>query len=128
MTSRPARWCSSIRLTASSYTSGSTMLCRVSATISLTVCDVPAGAQLRHELPHLLHLVVVGAADEVDELGVRAAQHRAARDQAAGLELAAEGERARLGDDRLVEVEERCRRAGHRAHVLQCRQRGAIRP
>ena len=37
MTSRPARWCSSIRLTASSYTSGSTMLCRVSATISLTV-------------------------------------------------------------------------------------------
>ena len=62
------------------------MLCRVSATISLTVCDVPAGAQLRHELPHLLHLVVVGAADEVDELGVRRAQHRAAGDQAAGLE------------------------------------------
>ena len=68
--------------------------------------DVPAGAELRHELPHLLHLVVVGAADEVDELGVRRAQHRAPGDQAAGLEGLAEGKRARLGDDRLVEVEE----------------------
>ncbi len=88
--------------------------------------DVPARAQLRHELPHLLHLVVVGAADEVDELGVRRPQHRSARDQAARLELAAEGQRARLRDDRLVEVEERCRRSGHRAHVLQCRQRAGL--
>jgi hypothetical protein len=38
ITSRPAAWCSSIRLTASSYTSGSTMLCSVSATIARTVC------------------------------------------------------------------------------------------
>jgi hypothetical protein len=37
ITSRPACWCSSIRLTASSYTRGSTMLCRVSATIAFTV-------------------------------------------------------------------------------------------
>ena len=105
-TSRPASWCSSIRQTASSYTSGSTMLCRVSATISRTVATSQPATQLRHELPHLLHLVVVGAADEEDELGVRRAQHRAARDQPAGLEGLAERQRARLGDDRLVEVEE----------------------
>jgi hypothetical protein len=37
ITSRPAAWCFSISATASSYTSGSTMLCKVSATISLTV-------------------------------------------------------------------------------------------
>ena len=123
MTSRPARWWSSIRLTASSYTRGSTMLCSVSPTISLTVSTSQPGAQLRHELPHLLHLVVVGSADEVDELCVRRAQHRAAGDQPACLELAAERQRARLRDDGLVEVEEGCRRSGHRAHVLQCRQR-----
>ena len=49
---------------------------------------------------------MVGAAEDVDELGVRRAQHRAAGDEAAGLERLAERHRARLGDDRLVEVEE----------------------
>ncbi len=39
--------------------------------------DVPAGAELRHELAHLVHLVVVGTTGEEDELGVRRAQHRA---------------------------------------------------
>ena len=100
------------------------MLCSVSATISLTVSTSQPERQLRHELPHLLHLVVVGAADEIDELCVRRAQHRATGDQPAGLELAAERQRARLRDDRLVEVEERCRRSGHRAHALKCRQNG----
>jgi hypothetical protein len=68
---------------------------------------VPTGDQLRHELPHLLHLVVVGAADQVDELRVRAAEYGAPRDQPTGLELLAERERARPGDDGLVQVEER---------------------
>jgi len=90
--------------------------------------DVPPRAELRHELPQLLHLVVVGPADEVDELRVRRPEHRPARDQAASLELPAEGQRARLGDDRLVEVEERCRRSRHRAHVQKCRQDGHFSP
>ena len=85
--------------------------------------DVPAGAQLRHELPHLLHLVVVGAADEVDELRVRRAQHRAPRDQAARLEGLAERQRARLGDDRLVEVEEGRGRAGRHGAIVGGRAR-----
>ena len=78
--------------------------------------DVPAADQLGHEVPHLLHLVVVGAADHVDELGVRRAQHRAPGDQPARLERLAERHGARLGDDRLVEVEEGRRaeqRGGH---------------
>ncbi len=111
-TSRPARRCSSIRR------HGLVVHERVDDVVQRVGDDlahrrdVPAGAQLRHELPHLLHLVVVGAADEVDELGVRRAQHRAPGDQAAGLERLAERKRARLGDDRLVEVEEgRGRRA-----------------
>ena len=112
MTSRPARWCSSMRLTASSYTSGSTMLCRVSATISRTDCTGHPVHIWERNCAHLLHLVVVGAADEVHELRVGAAQHRPPADQAAGVELLAEGERARLGDDRLVEVEERSRPPG----------------
>ena len=82
------------------------MWCSVSATISRTVATSQPGDELRHELPQLLHLVVVGAADEVDELRVGRAQHRAARDQAAGLERLRERQGARLGDDRLVEVEE----------------------
>ena len=56
---------------------------------------------------HPLHLVVVGAADQVDELGVGAAQHGPAVDQPALVEGPAERQRARLRDDRLVEVEER---------------------
>ena len=59
--------------------------------------------------PHPLHLVVVGAADQVDELGVGAAQHGAPVDQPALVERPAEGQRARLRDDRLVQVEEGCR-------------------
>jgi hypothetical protein len=49
---------------------------------------------------------VVGAADEVDELGVGAAQHGTAVDQAALVERPGEGQRAGLGDDGFVEVEE----------------------
>jgi hypothetical protein len=69
--------------------------------------DRPAGDHLGEELAHLLHLVVVGAAHEEDELGVGAAQHVPAVDEAAGVEGATERQRARLGDDRLVQVEER---------------------
>ena len=125
-TSRPARWCSSIR--------------RDRLVVDQRVDDVVQGLgddlarpsatsqpahELRHELPHLLHLVVVGAADEVDELGVRRAQHRAPGDQAAGLERLAEGERARLGDDRLVEVEEGRGRAADRLGACRHGRRGA---
>ena len=70
-----------------------------------------------------LSLVVVGSAHEVDELGVGRTQDRAPRDEAARLEGLAEGQRARLGDDRLVEVEEGRGRAGHARH-----RRRAIEP
>ena len=52
--------------------------------------DVPTGDERGHERAHLLHLVVVGAAEDVDELGVRRAQHGAPGDEAAGLERLAE--------------------------------------
>ena len=126
MTSRPARWWVLDQADGLVVHEGVDDVVQRVADDLLDRLDVPARAELRHELPHLLHLVVVGAADEVDELGVRRPQHRPAGDEAAGLELAAERQRARLRDDRLVEVEERCRRSGHRAHVLKCRQNGGF--
>ena len=71
--------------------------------------DVPAGDHLGEVVAHLLELVVVGAAGREHELGVGAAEHGATAQQAAVVEGPAEGERARLGDDRLVQVEERGR-------------------
>jgi hypothetical protein len=67
---------------------------------------VPPGGERGKVLTHPLHLVVVGATDEVDELGVRTAQDGAPVDQPALVEGPAERQRAGLGDDRLVEVEE----------------------
>ena len=86
---------------------GSIRSCSVSATISLHLLDVPAAAQRGEVLAHPLHLVVVGAADQEHELGICGAQYGPAVDQAALVEGLAEGERARLRNDRLVQVEER---------------------
>src|SRR5665213_3087506 len=72
----------------------------------LHLLDVPALAQLRQVGPHPLDLIMVGATDEIDELGVGALEQRAPVDEAALVERAAKSHDARLGDDRLVEVEE----------------------
>jgi hypothetical protein len=75
----------------------------------LDLLDVPAAAERGQVLAHPLHLVVVGAAGEEDELGIGGAQHGPAVDQTALVERLAEGERARLRNDRLVQVKEgRC--------------------
>ena len=77
--------------------------------------DGPATTHVLQVLPHSLHLIVVGAAGEVDELGVGAAEHGPPVDQAASIERSAERQGARPGDDGLVEVEEGSG-AGHLAH------------
>jgi hypothetical protein len=70
------------------------------------------GAHLGDLRPHALHLLRVGAAEGEDELRVGALEHGAPVDQPALEERTAEGQGAGLGDDRLVQVEER-RCAGH---------------
>src|SRR4029453_5929143 len=80
----------------------------------LDLLHIPAGSHRREVVTHPLHLVVVRATDEIDELRVTPAQDRAPVYQPTGIERAAEGQRARLGDDRLVQVEERGRAAGSR--------------
>src|SRR5450756_176854 len=67
---------------------------------------ITRGDVLRTAYAQFLYLV--GVADEVQELGVRRAQHVAPGDQAAGQEGLGERRRRRRGDDRLVEVEEGC--------------------
>ena len=86
--------------------------CSVSDTISRTWRDVPPRAHAGQVRAHALDLVVVGAGEREHELGVGAAQHGAAVDQPALVERPAEREHARLGDDRLVQIEERRGAAG----------------
>jgi hypothetical protein len=77
--------------------------------------DVPPR---RHggDLPaHPFHLVGVRAGQREDELRVGALEHGTTVDQPALEERPAEGQGAGLGDDRLVQVEERCG-AGHIPH------------
>ncbi len=74
--------------------------------------DVPAGAHGRDLRPETLHLLGVGAGEGEDELRVRGLQRGTPVDQPALEERAAEGQGAGLGDDRLVQIEER-RGAGH---------------
>src|SRR5699024_8599614 len=69
-----------------------------------------------------LHLIVVRATDKVDELGVGTAQHGAAIDQPTLVEAPGERQRARLGDDRLVEIEE-CGRGGRGSPGSTCLRR-----
>ena len=114
--SRPASRCSSIRLTRPRRRRAGRRCCGGCRRRSRAPSRRPSRRKLGHERPHLLHLVVVGATDEVDELGVRRPQHRPTGDQPAGLERLGEGQRARLGDDRLVEVEEGRGRAGAIQH------------
>ncbi len=83
---------------------------------------VPAAAQRGQVRAHPLHLVVVGAAGEEDELGVRGSQDGPAVDQSALVEGLAEGERARLRNDRLVQIKEgRCAGQGVVFHATEHR-------
>ncbi len=75
----------------------------------LDLLDVPAADERREVLPRALHLVMVHTADAEDELGVCGPQGGPAVDQSALVEGLAERERARLRNDRLVQVKEgRC--------------------
>ena len=73
----------------------------------LDLFDVPAGAHIGDVGPHPVHLVVVGARHQEEELGVAGLEHRPPIDQPLIEEGFAESQRAGLRDDRLVEVEER---------------------
>ena len=68
---------------------------------------IPAAAQLREVFAHPFHLIVVRTTDQVDELGICGPQYRSSVDEPAVVEGSSEGERARLGDHGLVEIEER---------------------
>src|SRR5262245_40931136 len=69
--------------------------------------DPPAPAQGGDVVADAGHLLLVRATEPEHELGVGSLHHVASRDQTIPVERAAEGERARLGDHRLVEIEER---------------------
>jgi hypothetical protein len=77
---------------------------------------VPAGHHRGQLGAQALHLLGVGAGEGEDQLGVGGLEHGAPVDQPAVEERPAEGEGAGLGDDRLVQVEER-RCAGHKARL-----------
>ena len=96
-----------MRAAASAYTYGLISSCSVSLTIWLHLVDPPALAEVGDVVADAGHLLLVGAAEPEHELGVRRLDHVAPRDQAVPVEGTAEGERARLGDHRLVEIEER---------------------
>src|ERR1700691_2298824 len=66
----------------------------------------PAPRQLQDRLPDPLETLLARTEVEVDELRVESAYHGAAVHQPAVVERTAEGGHRRLGDDRLVEVEE----------------------
>jgi hypothetical protein len=69
--------------------------------------DVPAGAQRRDLRAEALHLLRVGTLQREDELRVGRLEDGAAVDQPTVEERSSEGQGAGLGEDRLVEVEER---------------------
>ena len=68
---------------------------------------VPALGERQHRLAQLLHLRFVRADEHEDDLRVDALDDRALREQALAVEGLAEREHRALGDDRLVEIEER---------------------
>ncbi len=87
------------------------------------VLDVPAAAQRGKILAHALHLVMVQTADQEDELGICGTQRGPAVDQPALVEGLAEGERAGLRNDRLVQVKEgRCAGQGVVFHAPEHRR------
>ena len=67
---------------------------------------IPALGELEHPFLQALHLPLVGADEQVDELRVRAAEELAARDHPGPVERTRQRERARPRDDGLVQVEE----------------------
>jgi hypothetical protein len=73
---------------------------------------IPAGGHRGDLAPQPLHLIGIGAGEGEDELGVGPLEDRPAVDQPALEERPSEGQGAGLGDDGLVQVEER-RGAGH---------------
>src|SRR5664280_2410951 len=75
---------------------------------------VPALGQGEHRLPHPGQLLLAGPEVEIDDLGDHRPHDQAPVDEAAPVERPAEGGDGRLGDDRLVQVEERG------AHRSQC--------
>src|SRR3978361_448493 len=82
--SRPARRCSSMRSAASAYTSGSTISCSVSpAMLGTPGAAPPPTSHRRQRRAQPVHLLVVGAGEGEDELGVRRFEHGAPVDQAA---------------------------------------------
>ena len=84
--------------------------------MSFSVRGVPTGHHGRELRAQAFHLLRVGAGEGEDQLGVGGLEHGAAIDQAAVEERPAEGQGAGLGDDRLVQVEER-RCAGHKTRL-----------
>jgi hypothetical protein len=67
---------------------------------------IPAAAHVGHVGAHPVHLVMISTVEQEDELGVAGLEHRAAREQSLIEERFAERQRAGLGDDGLVEVEQ----------------------
>ena len=72
----------------------------------LDLLDLPALAQRGQVVAGARHGLLVGAAQPEHQLGVRGLHHVAAADQAVTIERPSEGQRAGLGDDGLVEIEE----------------------
>lgn len=78
---------------------------------------VPAGAHVGHVGAHPVHLVMVGAGKQKDELRIAGFEHGSSVHQALREERFAERQRAGFGDDRLVQVEKR-RGAGARRRLF----------
>ena len=68
---------------------------------------IPPLGQGKEAVLQPLHLLLVGPDQQVDELRVGPPQELAARDHARPVHRPGQRERAGLGDDRLVQVEER---------------------
>ena len=80
----------------------------------LDLGDVPTGAHIGHVGTHPVHLVMIGTGEQVDELGVAGLEHSTTVEQSLIEERFAERQCAGLGDDGLIQVEER-RGAGVRS-------------
>ena len=75
--------------------------------MSAMCCWLQPLRERQHRLAQLLHLRFVGADEHEDDLRVDALDDRALREQTLAVERLAEREHGALGDDRLVEIEER---------------------
>jgi len=82
----------------------------------LDLLDAPALTQLGQVIAGARHALFVAAAHSQEQLRIGALDYIAAGDQPVAVERSAECQRTGLGDDRLVEVEER----GTAAHGRKC--------